>query len=88
MIKNTGGQIIGFTQLGGMNECTLAQVESKGCTDDESVEHPPIADHIMVLLIRGLFFKLNFRCIKTRESPFSARGSPILELVELLRTVN
>ena len=47
MIKNTGGQIIGFTQLGGMNECTLAQVESKGCTDDESVEHPPIADHII-----------------------------------------
>lgn len=56
--KNTG-QIVGFTQLGEMND-TLAQVESKGCTDDESVEHPPIADHMMVLFIRGLFFKFNF----------------------------
>ncbi len=37
-----------------------SSIESKECTDNESVEHPPIADHIMVLLIRGLFFKLNF----------------------------
>ena len=57
--KNTS-QIIGFTQLGDMND-TLARVESiKECTDDESVKHPPVADHIMVLLVRGLFFKLNF----------------------------
>ena len=48
------GKVIGFTDLGDINN-ELIQLE-KG-TDSE---HPPIATHVLVLMIRGIFFKLEF----------------------------
>ncbi len=37
---------------------------------------------------RKLWGYAHFRCIKLGKIPFSARGSPILDFVELLQTVN
>jgi len=48
------GKVIGFTDLGDINN-ELIQLE-KG-TDSE---HPLIATHVLVLMIHGIFFKLEF----------------------------
>ena len=46
------GKVIGFVDLGDIND-ELMQLE-------KGTEHPPIATHILVLMIRDLFFKLEF----------------------------
>ena len=53
--KHTG-QIIGFTSLGEVND-TLSKMEER-CR--EEVHHPPVSNHILVLMVRGIFFKLEF----------------------------
>ena len=46
------GKVIGFADFGDINN-ELMQLE-------KSTEHPPIATHVLVLMVRGLFFKLEF----------------------------
>lgn len=46
------GSIIGFTDLGDVNN-ELMRLQQ----DDE---HPPVASHVLVLMVRGIFFKLQF----------------------------
>ena len=46
------GKVVGFVDLGDINN-ELMQLE-------KGTEHPPIATHVLVLMIRGLFFKLEF----------------------------
>ena len=50
------GHIIGFTHLGDINDILL-QIED-ACTKD--THHPPLSKHILVLMVRGIFFKLEF----------------------------
>ncbi len=50
------GHIIGFTHLGDVNDI-LRQLEA-ACSDDS--RHPPVSKHILVLMVRGIFFKLEF----------------------------
>lgn len=51
------GEIIGFTDLGNVNNEILSL--ERQCEDDHS-EHPPIAKHLLVVMVRGIFFKLDF----------------------------
>ena len=46
--------MIGFVRLGSINDQLLQFEQGK----DES--HPPIADHVLVIMFRGLFFKFEF----------------------------
>ena len=46
------GSIIGFTDLGDVNN-ELARLQQDG-------EHPPVANHVLVLMVSGIFFKLQF----------------------------
>ena len=46
------GSIIGFTDLGDINN-ELMRPQQDG-------EHPPIANHVLVLMVRGIFFRLQF----------------------------
>ena len=46
------GKVVGFADLGYINN-ELMQLE-------KSTEHPLIATHVLVLMVRGLFFKLEF----------------------------
>ena len=50
------GSVVGFTNLGEINDDLLAL--ERECKDDQ--EHPPVANHILVLMVRGIFFKLEF----------------------------
>ena len=50
------GQIIGFTSLGDVGDL-LSEMEQK-CAED--TPHPPVSDHVLVLMVRGIFFKLEF----------------------------
>ena len=50
------GKIIGFVNLGGIND-ELLQLERE-CKGEN--DRPPIAKHLLVLMIRGIFFKLDF----------------------------
>ena len=51
------GHLIGFTSLGDVNDMLL-NVEQK-CNANNS-QNPPVSKNIFVLLVRGLFFKLEF----------------------------
>ena len=53
------GKVIGFTDLGDINN-ELLQLEN-------NTEHPPIATHVLVLMVRGIFFKM--------ESPYAHFGT-------------
>ena len=46
------GEIIGFTHLGDIND-ELTKLEQDN-------DHPPIATHVLALMVRGLLFKLEF----------------------------
>ena len=46
------GEIIGFTHLGDIND-ELTKLEQEG-------DHPPVATHVLALMVRGLLFKLEF----------------------------
>ena len=48
------GEVVGFTDLGNINDELLHLEEA--CQGDE--KHPTIATHILVLMVRGVFFKL------------------------------
>ena len=50
------GSVVGFTNLGEINNdlCALEQE----CREDR--EHAPVANHLLVLMVRGIFFKLDF----------------------------
>ena len=50
------GEIVGFTQLGEVNN-ELLKLE-RDCKSD--MDHPPLAKHLLVLMVRGIFFKLDF----------------------------
>lgn len=50
------GHIIGFTSLGDVNDI-LSSMEQR-C--EAEFQHPPLSKHILVLMIRGIFFKLEF----------------------------
>lgn len=47
------GEMIGFTNLGDINDQLLRLEEGDS-------EHPPIATHILALMVRGILFKLEF----------------------------
>lgn len=53
--KHTG-QIVGFVSVGDVGEI-LPEMESK-CT--ESKPKLPVSTHVLVLMVRGIFFKLEF----------------------------
>ena len=53
--KHTG-QIVGFVSVGDVGEI-LSEMERK-CT--ESKPKLPVSTHILVLMVRGIFFKLEF----------------------------
>lgn len=46
------GEIVGFTNLGDFND-QLLRLEHEG-------DHPPVAKQILVLMVRGIMFKLEF----------------------------
>ena len=46
------GNIIGFTDLGDVNNEVMRL--------QQDTEHPPVASHVLVLMVRGIFFKLQF----------------------------
>ena len=48
--------VIGFTNLGSINE-ELLDLE-RTCREDKC--HPPLATQLLVLMVRGIFFKLQF----------------------------
>lgn len=50
--NKVNGEIVGFVGLGDINQ-QLLELEQGGV-------HPPIANHVLVLMVCGLFFKLNF----------------------------
>ena len=50
------GEIVGFTSLGSVND-ELQQLDT-ACTLEN--KHPQLASHLLVLMVRGIFFKLNF----------------------------
>ena len=53
--KHTG-QIIGFASLGDIGDM-LSEMEEK-C--EENSPHPPVSNHILVLMVRGILYKLEF----------------------------
>ena len=50
--NKTSGEIVGFTDIGDINQ-QLLRLEQES-------DHPPVAKHILVLMVRGLMFKLEF----------------------------
>ena len=52
--KNSGN-IIGFTSLGDIGD-TLTELEDKS----RNTTHPSVAQYILVIMVRGIFFKLDF----------------------------
>ena len=52
--KNSGS-IIGFTSLGDIGD-TLTELEDKS----RNTTHPSVAQYILVIMVRGIFFKLDF----------------------------
>ena len=50
------GEIVGFTNHGCVND-ELLKLEQE-CRSDTS--HPPVAKQLLVLMVRGIFFKLDF----------------------------
>ncbi len=63
--KNSG-EIIGFTSLGGVND-DLDTIARK-C--ENPLKRPDIATHVLVVMVRGIFFKLNFASSMTGEQLF------------------
>ena len=59
------GSVVGFINLGSIND-ELLNLERE-CQDDQTLA--PIASHILVLMVRGIFFKLEFPF-----AHFSTRG--------------
>lgn len=53
--KLTGG-MIGFVNLGSIND----QLRQAAEEDAQKTKHPPVADHILAVMVRGLFFKFEF----------------------------
>ena len=51
MFNKHSGKIIGFTSLGDIND-ELSRIQN----DDQ----PQVAKHVLVLMVRGILFKLNF----------------------------
>ena len=55
-ISMVGKYVIGFVNLGGINDELLQLEREYMCENDR----PPIAKHFLVLMIRGIFLKLDF----------------------------
>ena len=53
-----GTKIIGFMDIGDVNN-QLSQLE-KSCLSETGVSHPTIATHMLVLMVRGKFFRLEY----------------------------
>ena len=51
--NKTSRDIVGFVNIGDIDQ-QLIQLEQNGA-------HPPIAKYVLVLMVRGLLFKLNFQ---------------------------
>jgi len=51
--KNTG-EMIGFINLGDINNAIL------DLQRDNAVDHPPVATHLLILMVRGVFISLEF----------------------------
>ena len=47
------GEMIGFTDLGDINN-ELVKLEQ------ESLQHPPIATHVLTIMVRGILFKIEY----------------------------
>ena len=52
MYNKYSGEMIGFTHLGDINN-ELMKLE-------QGNEHPPIANHVLTIMIRGILFKLEY----------------------------
>ncbi len=52
--EKVSGEVIGFCNLSRINDELLQ------CERAEECEHPPVAKHILVIMVRGIFFKLDF----------------------------
>ena len=50
------GSMISFVNLGSINE----QLRKAAEVDVAETNHPPVADHILAIMVRGLFFKFEF----------------------------
>ena len=55
-VLNAPVDIVGFISLGDIND-QLLELE-RDCQNDK--EHSPIAKHVLVLMVRGVFFELEF----------------------------
>ena len=54
------GEIVGFVNLGNINNKLIElELQQRQVSDPES-EHPPIATHMLVIMVRGIFVRLNF----------------------------
>lgn len=63
------GKIVGFTSVGELNDA-FTQMEM--CSEQETAHHPPVSDHILVLMVRGIFFKMNFPYAHFATKAFTA----------------
>ena len=54
----TGTELLGFTNLGTINE-NLLELEEISRSDKPSAP-PPFTTHMLTLMVRGIFFKLEF----------------------------
>ena len=58
MYDKHSAHIIGFVNIGDVGN-QLSQLEER-CGTDVHLQHQPIATHMLVLMVRGIFFKLEY----------------------------
>ena len=54
------GEIVGFVNLGSINNQLIELELQQHQVSDPASEHPPIATHMLVVMVRGIFVRLNF----------------------------
>ena len=54
------GEIVGFVNLGSINNQLIELELQQHQVSDSTSEHPPIATHMLVVMVRGIFVRLNF----------------------------
>ena len=65
----TGSNLLGFVNLGEVND-QLKQLEQEAGSQTES--HNQFATHMLTLVVRGIFIKLNFPYVS-----FPTQGKPL-----------
>ena len=71
----TGSNLLGFVNLGEVND-QLKQLEQEAGSQTES--HKQLATHMLTLMVRGIFIKLNFP-----YASFPTQGKPLYNYFKL-----